>query len=199
MNAAIAELIRTRIEDRSFAFVEKIGGLARIRTETKAGQVRKYPVCCEVTDPATCDVKKESDMIPSKKLKSLIFFEADSFPSHVHDIAPGKLFEVRLRLVCWINCNFFGADCNCADTAALQLVSAINSVRYDSDPYRSIQHTVVGGGTVRGADVFGRYTFNEAEMQYLSHPFDAFTLDIVTKVRLMLNCEPELTLDEVPC
>jgi hypothetical protein len=199
MNALIAELIRGRIEAMSFAFTEKIGGLAKVRIETKAGQVRKYPVVCDVTAPADCDVKTESDMIPSAKLKSLMFFEADSFPTYTKDRAPGKLFEVRLRLVVWINCAFFGGDCNCGDTAAQQLIGAIDSHHYNEGDFREIQHIVTGGGTVRGPEVFSRYTFNEAETQYLSHPFDAFSIDILTKLRVMPGCEPTLTLDPQAC
>ncbi len=199
MNAAIAELIRARIEARAFAFVEKIGGLARVRSEKKGDQLRKYPVACNVTDPASCDTTAESDMLPSKKLKSLIFFEADAFPTYAKDKAPGKLFEVRLRLVCWINCKFFGGDCHCADTAALQLISAITSNRYNSGIYRDTEHIVVGGGSVRGSEVFGRYTLNEAEMQPFAYPMDAFSIDILTRTRIMPGCEPELTLNEITC
>lgn len=200
MNNTIAELIRDRIEARSFAFVEKIGGLARVRVDRKGDQLRKYPVCCDVTDPAACDSKAESDMLPSAKLKSVIFFEADSFPTFTKDKAPGKLYEVRLRLVCWINCKFFGTDCNCADTAALQLMGAINvDSHYDSDPFKSIKHTVVGGGSVRGPEVFAKYTLDEAATQPFAPPFDAFTLDILTTVRVMPGCEPELTLDPATC
>lgn len=200
MNAIVAELLRDRIEAGGFDFVEKIGGLARVRMDKKGDQLRKYPVVCGYTDPAACDQKTETDMIPSAKLKSLIFFEADSFPTFTRDKAPGKMYEVRLRAVVWINCNFFGGDCNCADTAALQLMGVLHTDNhYDSDPFKSIKHTVIGGGTVRGAEVFARYTFDEAATQYLAHPFDAFSIDVVTTVRVMPGCEPTLTLDPVTC
>lgn len=200
MNAIIAELLRNRIEAGGFAFVEKIGGLARVRMDKKGDQLRKYPVVCNATDPAACDTKTESDMLPNPKLRSVIFFEADSFPSHIPDKAPGRLYEVRLRLVCWINCKFFGADCNCADTAALELMGAMNvSAHYDTADLKSIKHAVVGGGTVRGPEVFAKYTFDEVATQYLAYPFDAFSMDILASVRVMPGCAPQLVLNPVTC
>jgi len=201
MNATIATYLLSKIVAESPAFLDKYAGLVRPITYMPKGGTKPVtlPVGCDVVDPLACDDKSTRDLLPSDKYRSILFFEGDQFVRRVRDRVLGVRYTSRLRLICWINCNKMGGGCNCGDAAAMQLTQIIERNGADLSPYTHIRTTMVGGGPARGKDIFGKYTLNEPETQYLHYPFDFFALDIETNFRLMRGCAEPTEAQTLAC
>lgn len=199
MNATIANIILDRIVAEDLPWIDKTAGLARAITFTKQGETRTWPIACTVDDPLACEDSTLAELLPEDKYASVLFFEGDTFPQRIKDRIQGVHFVSRLRIVVWMNCKRLGGSCSCGDLAAQNLITAIEGRKYATGDFTYIKHTVVGGGPMRGADIFGKYTLNEVRSQYLHYPFDFFALDIETTFRLAPGCEEKLALNDVDC
>lgn len=207
MNALVAQLILERIEAADLPWVDKTAALTRAISYKPPGSKvgpRILPIACTVNDPYSCDPGTVDELLPGDKYASVLFIEGDSMPAKRQgkpgiERVVGPTYLSRLRIVVWLNCAKLGGACDCGGQAALNLISALTVPKYKSGDLLDLKHEVVGGGPVRGREIFGKYTFNEDRSQYLHYPYDFFALDVQTEFRLAPGCEAKLQLGNVQC
>lgn len=193
MNQAIANIIKTHIEDLDF--VDKIAGLVstvNIDVGPKDNLVTKsYPVACCVT-ANDCKSGAHNDLMPDSKYKTVIYFE-DNGVSFVKSESNWKYYTSSVRLVCWINvAKILGDACNegTACTLAAHLIAEIIRVLPEfpehHDEFDFVYSEVVGQ-VIRDNSIFSKYTFDEKHIQYLMYPYDYFALEIQTSFAVCLK------------
>lgn len=200
MNAAIAELIRAKIEPLSFA--GKVAGLVRpiTRMMGPAGQMKPktFPVGCDVEDPLACDEKTFRDLVPSGQYMSIIYFEdRGAMPKRTRP-QMGRWYTSKLRLVCWMDTKKIGEVCTIGSSVQEEVQAAIEVAGYNSDQYIGIRHRV-SGIAPKSPAIFSQYTYDEVNRQFLHWPFDYFGLDIDTDFRLNMNCVQSIVPEETQC
>jgi hypothetical protein len=195
MNAAIAELLKLRLQ--GFSYVEKLAGLVRSVSFERAGKTIVLPVGADVQAPLQCGDAEILDLVPDERYGVIVFFE-DRGLVPVKSRTRGLSWTSSLRLVCWVNTAKLGGDVNAGDKVMQQFLQAINHGPYNVDPFIGVRHRTTGVAA-KGATIFGAYTFPDSSRQYLLYPFDAFALEIATEFRVKAGCEPEVSGTDVAC
>lgn len=198
MNAAIAELIKARIS--SIAVVDKIGGLVRpIPRIMEGNKEQRFPVACNVTDPLSCDEETLKELTPTAGYRSIIYFEDRGAPQERKTRTRGIWFNARLRLVCWMDTRLIGPQCTTGDDVEMEMIAAIegDKYHYNSGIYQGLRHRV--SPVEKGPHIFSRYTYDEANRQFLHWPYDYFALDIDTSFRTIVECVEPVELDPQTC
>jgi hypothetical protein len=200
MNTQLASLILARITAANLPWVDKVAGLTRAISTRKNKAVEVLPIACDVVNTQDCDASTVDHMLPDERYRSVLFIECDQFPRRVEERGiPGMTWVGRFRVVVWMDCTKAGGGFGCGDTAAENLISALEVPPFTAGLFQFVLITVVGGGPVRGRDIFAKYTLDEARSQYLHYPFDYFALDLEVKFTTKKGCEDELAADNVNC
>ena len=197
MNSQIAELIRARIA--SMTVIDKITGVVRAIPRKMEGREQRFPVGCDVTDPFSCDLSTLKDLVPDGRYRSIIYFEDRGAPQKQVTRTRGIWFTSRLRLICWMDTRKIGPQCTSGDEVMMEMIALIegDKYHYNSEPFQDIRHRV--SIAEKSSALFSRYTYDEANRQFLTPPFDYFGLDIDTSFRIMAACVEPVELDPQPC
>lgn len=194
MNQAIANIIKSQIEDLSF--VDKIAGLVttvymNITDENDNKVQKSFPVAC-CTTAEDCKAGAYNDLCPNSAYKTVIYFE-DGGVSFSRAAGNYKYYTSRLRLVCWINvAKLLLDECynedTCTISAALiaEIIRALPAFPVHYDYFDFVYHEVTGQ-QVHSNSIFAGYTYNEKQTQFLMYPFDYFALDIETQFAICLK------------
>lgn len=193
MNQGIANILKGYIED--LTFVDKIAGLVSTQymtvTDENGNKVQKaYPVACCV--PEDCKQGEYNDLTPDSKYRTVIYFE-DGGVSFVRAAGNFRHYQSRLRLVCWINVARLNADgcytdipCTASTNIIIEIIRAIPDFRVNFDPLMQVRFEVTSQ-VIRSNSIFGAYTYNEKQTQYLMSPYDYFALEINTDFAICME------------
>jgi len=202
MNQAVASIIKSNIE--GLDFVDKIAGLTSVALMTVTDEAgnkveKRLPIaCCTTVEDCKCGAY--NDLCPDSKYKSVLYFE-DQGVSFLKYEGNFKWYQSNLRLVCWLNVALIDANC-CADGIACtlsskviaQIIRAMPTHPEDHSPMMRL-YSEITDQIVRSSAIFGQYTYNEKQTQYLMYPYDYFALNIRTTFAICLKGEDYF----VPC
>ena len=187
MNQQIANIIKGYIEDLDF--VDKIAGLVsvtylNITDENKEKVQKSFPVACDVSADC-CIAGAYQDLTPNSKYMTVIYFEDGGVTFNKRE-GIFICYTSNLRLVCWINVGRYKAECcgeghTCSASADIigKIISALPGHPENIEPYSKV-YPVVTSQVIRSNSIFGAYTYNEMQTQYLMYPYDYFALEIQT-------------------
>jgi hypothetical protein len=196
MNQKIADIIKTKIE--CLDFVDKIAGLVSTTymnvTDENGNKVQKaFPIACNVT-AEDCKQGLYNDLCPDSKYKTVIYFEDGGVRLNERK-GNNICYTSNLKLVCWINVALYKADCcgdngGCSSSADIikKILCVLPGQPENIDPYIKVMPIVISQD-VRSNSIFGKYTYNEKQVQYLMYPFDFFALNIQTTFCVCLDCD----------
>jgi hypothetical protein len=202
MNQKIANIIKGHIS--SLDFVDKLAGLVTTATlnigEGDAKVQKSFPVACCVTAD-DCKTGMYNDLVPDSKYKTVIYFE-DGGVSFEKAQGKWKYYDSTLRLVCWINVKKIMGDtcdsqpCTLSSCIIAKIIRALPVNPENHSPFDHV-YSEVTDQVVRDASIFGRYTYNLTQAQYLMYPYDYFALTIKTSFAICLNgtCEYDTDCD----
>lgn len=197
----LATIMLGKISAQAFPWIDKTAGLVRPITTNLKGKPQIWPIAADVTDPMSCNSEGVpiGAMMPDGKYKSILYIEADGMPTRKDERIGNPSWRARFRIIVWMNCDRFGGGGACGDIAYQNIVSALDGYPFNSAPFLFCFFNVTGGGPVRGSEIFGKYTFNEARSQYLHYPYDYFAMNVEMDFVLPKNCEAFLTPGLIPC
>ena len=193
MNQAIANIIKTQIEDLDF--IDKIAGLVATQyvniTDENGNKVQKrYPVACCVTAD-DCKQGAYNDLAPDSKYKSVLYFEDRGVSFEKYE-SNWKYYQSNLRLVGWLNIkkilgeNCDSSLCTYAAHAIADIIRHLPTHPQNIAPFDFVYSEVMSQA-VRSNSIFSPYTYNELQVQYLMAPYDYFALDIQTSFAICIE------------
>lgn len=200
MNKEIAKVLRDRLkEDEGLPFVEKYAGLVQTVTEQVGAndvkKVRKYPVSTEVVIGNVCS-QHEEEMTPDSAMKGILYFEDNgTTPNGMK----GEDFEYTsaLTLVCWINRGKVVSNIY-SEITGIAIQNIISKLRIGENPENVSMFKKMSVSVSRilpqEASIFSKYTYEEAETQYLRPPFEFFALSLQVKYSINQKCLEPLTI-----
>lgn len=201
MNAQLANILKAQIE--GLPFIERLGGLVRTLTiseDVEGTKKRKtFPIDCSVSAD-DCVRGKYQDLIPNDAKRSVLYFEEIGPVQDIGRNRENYMFRSQLRLVGWLNLKKMGfTDCTWSGKAVLQILSRLPRKPFNSGDLLRIKITSVAEVEKQAANIFGKYTYDEAINQYLLYPFDYFALNISTDFEVNPACIDEIAMQDELC
>lgn len=159
---------------------------------------KKVPVTYDHNDVA-CN-GKEINPIPHSSKRSIIYFE--DFGIGVQGKERGLTkFQSSLRLICWMNRAKLVAD-HYTPVSGRAMAAIIQQIA-NKNPFSNglFQRLSVKVARIppQDAGLFGRYTYNEPDRQYLRPPFEFFGIDFQIDFNTDSNCLEGITWNTETC
>ena len=169
---------------KTLAFLDLVGGVARPQ-KIRVGDVEK-------TLPATPDADNPNGYLwltPDSSKSGIVYFELLG-NQNKEPMAAGRgfSFEALVRCVVWLNTKRLSPT-GAIPQAMASIVSVLQGRYEDTLP-------VVGlvvfpeKEAIRGPELFGKYTYDETETQFLMLPFEYFAFDFSMCFSLLSQCPP---------
>jgi hypothetical protein len=193
MNKELSIVLRDKLV--GLPFVDMLGGMVQTVTTEDANQdneaaakiVKKFPVTYDI---ASLDCQgKETAMVPDSSKKSIIYFE--DFGLSVAGRVHGQtMYSSSLRLICWMNkANLVGnAYVNIGGRCMATIVDILAGHNPENVGMFTRMTVNVARIPPQDAGLFGRYTYNEADRQYLRPPFEFFGIDFIINFQVPSKC-----------
>lgn len=179
-------------------FNDRNYGLVRIHREkqkTTDGQVEKiYPVYKNTA--TSCDAGRETQCIPDSAYNSLSYHESQS-TSIVQGSNGFLTVTAQIRNVWWINGDKVDQDITFIDDLALNVIKNFPEKIANFDNMAMIYVQVTGTDT--SPAIFGQYSYNEANKQYLMPPYYYFAVNYTVSFRVHRDCVNDITLNPSSC
>lgn len=206
----------------SKCYFDCFGGLVRtlempIITRSDQGKGKpkttliRFPISCDKLDQ--CEPGKPyTEMLPSDKYKSLIYFEQiGAVQSVVTSISEGfpkeevKSYRSSVRLVMWYNMKKLGyASCSIVDDVSNDLLPSLRQsysldapfkvIRIDWTPQRIFLNDI--------DTIFGRYSYANLSMPLGFIPYEYFAVELNVEWSIHKDCvllQPFECKAEIPC
>lgn len=191
MQKELANIIKGKL--LTLPFGDLIAGLAQTLTisdtnDDGASFTKRMPISYDVWNGGNCS-GKEIALIPDSSRKSIIYFED-------YGVAAGTMthglqsFTSSLRLVCWLNRAKLVGDAYTEIAGRCQ--ATIIAVLCHKNPQNigMFQRLTINVQRIPPQDpaLFGRYTYNETDRQYLRPPFEFFAIDLSVAFLVSAKC-----------
>lgn len=186
MNNRIAIIIRDYID--GLPWVDKIAGLTQVAriSQTDSKIEKRFPISCDLAFEDACREGCYDNLTPDSSKKSIVYFEEGSL-TFQRRIKNRLYYDSTLRLVGWLNYNLLGGGCGSAAKYIIDIIASLPQMPVDFADFRGVTIEVMSQAQ-RDSSIFGKYTYNEKQTQYLMLPYDYFALDIRTRFYIIPEC-----------
>lgn len=201
MNHELSTVLKTKLA--GLPFLDLVCGMVQTLVyddPVQDGQTvqKKVPVCYDHNDVA-CN-GKEIRPIPNSSKKSIIYFEDFGVSVQGKDRGLTK-YQSSLRLICWMNRAKLTGN-NYTPISGRAMAAIIQQIA-NQNPFSSglFQRILVRVARIpqQDAGLFGRYTYNEPDRQYLRPPFEFFGIDFQVDFNANSNCLNDITWNTESC
>lgn len=204
MNKELSTVLRDKLA--ALPFIDVLAGMAQTVTTQDsnlsnpeaAAVVKRFPVSYDVLG-VDCQ-GKEISLNPDSSRKSIIYFEDFGI------VTTGRLhgqmgYNSSLRLICWINRSLLVKDVyrEISGNCMASIIDVIAGKNPENIGMFSRLTISVARIPQQDAALFGRYTYNETDRQYLRPPFEFFGIDFSCKYYVSAKCLTEIPLGNSTC
>lgn len=182
----LANVLKGRLTD--LPFLDVVAGIVQPVVDTKFKSVdnlavsKKMPVSYDVTGKGTV-LGLERQLVPDQSKKSILYFEDFGSTTDAGAKAGTLAFISNIRLVFWmnkLNCGWEKYDevsLICIDRILKKLISP-SGINGNGISRLFVRNPRI---LIQDANVFSRYNYDEAVVQYLRPPFEFFAIDLTAK------------------
>lgn len=194
----------------TLAFADAVAGLTQVLTteeltpDNSTTVIKRRPVSYDVyfkgNLAASCE-GKEVALIPSAEWKSIIYFE-DYGIAATGTQRGFTGFDSSLRLIAWLDKSKFVADNYSPEIAGRCQAAIIQRLAHKNPENISLfTRLTINVARIPPQDpaLFGRYTYEETEKQYLRPPFEFFGIDFSCKYLVSNKCLSEIPWNLEAC
>lgn len=193
MNKEIAHVLKDKI--KGMPFVDLLAGMAQTVTRSQPqgeGEImfqERFPVSSDTNQPDGCLGGPEFILIPDSNRKSVIYFEDWGIQATGRDKGL-PTFNSSIRLVAWLNRSKLtgNAYSEISGRAMAMIIDALTGRNPENvDMFTRLTVSVARIPPQEPA-LFGRYSYNEEQRQYLRPPFEFFGIDFTCRFAANLKC-----------
>lgn len=179
-------------------FLDKVAGLVKpvsMATPSDSNAKNKiFPVAANVSYD-DCKKGRFTDLVPNSTKMGIAYFEEEQAATVVKDQAAAQHYQAQVRLVVWLNLQKLGEkELSSLSSIALQNVTKLlHNFHLDltNSGIRYVRARQVGE-VIKLPSIFSKYTYSEAETQYLFYPFDYFAVSYRINFAVFDACVPLL-------
>lgn len=203
MNKEIADIVLGKIS--GLEWVDRYAGMVRPYVIHQPGidgkAIKKtFPVSCNVTDEDCVLNGTYKDLIPDSKYKSLLYFE----DLGINIIGSDRSYincQSNIKLVCWLNGKKLGYDgCGISAVAVMSILKVFAGMfnPFNEGNFVKIKISAISE-MVKDNAIFSKYSYDEAQTQYLAMPYDFFALNLKVDFSIPFNCITDFQVLEELC
>lgn len=190
------------LEDAELGIIETLQGLTRVLEyyPDEESKVKRIPYPVDYIESQECQDQELTILVPDSSKRSIVYFEATP-ATFISGQDKSTSYSAVISLVCWYNTNGFENK----DTIQTRLVSRfssyIKSSSYSEGDFLDIGEIEVLR-VVEDPSVFSKYTYDQANSQYLTHPYGYFKIEFKTDFLLYENTdcdEPIVVINTADC
>lgn len=177
----VAQQIRPSLAN--LGWIDTVGGIAR-EQKIRVGDLTKNLPAFPDPDNAAPEY---TPLWPDASKSAISYFEVVSNRKQ-GDLSGGRAyqFEAVLRLVVWINTSRLTPS-SAIPQAMAAIVSAVSGRKEDAAPVGNIMVTPLQEVPTSPA-IFARWTYDEAETQFLMSPYGCFAFEFAVQFTLSASC-----------
>ena len=167
---------------RELAWLDLVGGIARQQKLLVGDKEKTLPAMVDPEDPGRYLL-----LVPSSDRSGISYFEVRD-NRKLYDLSGGRAFmmSATVRVVVWLNTQRIAPAAG-ANEAFASVVSKLSGSYSDVSPISNISVTPMQE-VPRGPEIFSRWTYDEAETQFLMLPFEYFAFDFEMNYVLSAGC-----------
>lgn len=195
MNKELASILKDRIAP--FPFIDVLAGLVQTVEEvheTENGTVRKrFPLSSDTNMTDACAGGLERALTPDSSKKSVIYFE--DFGSQVtrEGRNGAQSYISTIRLVAWLNRERLTGDAYTSISGyCIAAICRRLDLKFENTGIFQRLRVNPSRIPIQDASLFSRYTYDEAERQYLLPPFEVFAIDFSCSYHVKPGCITEI-------
>jgi hypothetical protein len=199
MNKELANAIKGKL--LTLPFADMVAGLVQTLTteemsaDNSVNVVKRRPVSYDVTIVGGDNCAgKEVAVMPDSNRKSIIYFE-DFGIATTGTLRRHVGYSSSLRLMCWLDRSKLVGD-NYTEIAGRAMSAIVGRLAHKNPENIGIfTRLTIDVARIPPQDpaLFGRYTYDETDRQYLRPPFEFFGIDLSCKFYV-----PEKCLENIP-
>lgn len=180
IDLAIAQL-QQKIET-NLPYIDLVGGVARQQKITVGDRVKTLPATPDADNPGAY-----LWLTPNTERSGILYFEVLR-SGNPERLAGGSAYgyTATVRAVVWLNMQRLSPSA-AAPLIMAQVVSNLQGRHTDAYPVTNIR-VWPEGEAVKGPELFSKYTYDEAESQFLMLPFEYFAFDFTLSFALASDC-----------
>lgn len=203
MNEQIANIVKLYVKPLPWAQV--VVGLAKSAiVNTPSGNPdaptftrRTFPVPCVAPDVCTVD-NLPTLLIPDESKRAIVYFE-DNGTSFVSQNGNAITMVSQLKLVCWLNPQFFTSPrCNITTLVVADIIRNMPTNPFNMGGMTRIQIKFKGEEVRNYQSIFGRYSYNTIQHLFMP-PYDFFAIRFEVSFTVDAACMDEVGINEEPC
>ena len=192
MNNKIANIVVDYIKD--LPWIDKLSAMTQVvKVSQKSGDTtveKRYPISCQMSFAEACKEGCYDELAPNSAYRSIVYFEDGGFSFNRQE--GNKLYYIsNIRLIAWLNYSkiggTLGVGCGATGNYIVDIIKSLPAMPVNVDDLLSVSIRVISQA-VRSDSIFGAYTYNQKQTQYLMIPFDFFSLNIQTSFYLIPEC-----------
>lgn len=194
MQKELGTILKNRLVD--LPFIDVLAGIAQTVSITDTvgdgdsvttTTVKRVPVSDDTTEDKTI-FGQEIILIPNEGRRSIIYFEDYGITEIDYNGRPG--YQANIRLIAWFNRERTESGETYARVSGKYMATIIERLRTKPVNISIFSRLAVSLARIPPQDpaLFGRYTYNETQRQYLRPPFEFFGLDLIARFTVSTNC-----------
>lgn len=197
MTKALCNYLKEKL--KYVSFIDVLAGLALTITENQTtGGDTPESVLTTITNrfPVSDDTNQdpsafgpEINLIPNSGRKSIVYFEDFGVAAGTNR-GRNQVYTASIRCVAWFNYELLGYVNEPKTGATLQATIINKLTTGNPENFGAFSRLMCSVVRIppKDAALFGRYTYNEAQRQYLRPPFDFFGIDLSLKFEVSGEC-----------
>ena len=189
MNKLLAKSLAESLVNLDFV-TKAAGVVSRLTISSKNGRDKSFPASTEVFTETGCNKDaKYTDLVPNSEDIGILYFE-DKGARMINSNSRRETWKGELKLVCWLQ---IGEVCGTEHTYRdlNDIICTVkDAVGQNIEPQNGIYagHIRVTEEYPDRPSPFDQYDYNEADTQYLTHPYAHFSLKIEWQIIGKCNC-----------
>ena len=178
-------------------FKDRMVGIVKPASiQDSKGAVKTIPVAFN-TDPDTCSQSTLIDLVPDSKKTSIIYFEDRG--TTVREYSGEAVYmTANFNLVCWFNYKKIVYNYINTSLIALNIIKLLPTKMGNIFPLMGVFLTVTGEEPNDGS-IFSKYSYIEAESQYITYPYGYVALNLSADFAVRPECIQDITVDPATC
>jgi len=186
------KIVDELIDNLSFSFQGTLAGIAVPVKKTIADGEKTFPVYYK-DSLSDCETDNLQQLVPDDTKKSIIYFEVINQPTVKQHHKAFNSFIGKIRLVCWANLKKISPDLHDMGVIASNILDGFPSELDNIEFISSIR--LFFDAQIDKASLFDKYTYNEAETQFMTYPYDAIGLNFDIEFRIAKGCATPIVIE----
>lgn len=175
------------VEDKDAGIIDVLEGLTRVLEyyPTEDSKAKRIPFPVDYIEPAGCEEQELTICVPDASKRCIVYFDS-SQSNLAKSLDKASSYNAIVSLICWYNTNGFENKENIQTRLISRFSERVKSAKYEVGDFLDLGEIEVTK-VIEDASFFTKYTYDQANSQYLTYPYGYFKIDFKVDFLLYEN------------